>query len=806
MPLRYVRSKLSLNADTALSAVVATTSITRDLSELTQFPPAKAAAGVLLVIFQTIQDIQQNRTECYRLARRCLSLLVDIKDQMDGRMEDAPEALLKNLKKFEATLHSIQEYMSNAAERKWHDRLLRKSSIEEAIADYNSQLDDAARSFQIATLIQIHYAVSNRSRTNLSSLSLSPPPAYSRTTDSLDSLEIVSSPTSLDSPELPTAASRTSILSQSSGTSSDGFVFVSEPEEMAVVIAKAIPAAISDEDRWLLDNRGYRRYSHSEVMMKRRLRGSVGWWSSTTHVHVEGRALVQKSYGEYGDQSMKKWMRDVRILQNLYHPNLPQMVGYSTDEAPTPFILLANVQTRLPQALVLDTIRNGSLASCTSLILRYYRDTLDATLYMQRQLNLSDSKTQDYVEHASYRIDAENTLVMGLPPPEIDNITSWRNFGLAHSIRDVYLNLLPSRGYARHPLDQLHTDEEDPGMQMKAAHLGMLMRSIFPGEADANIVHARLKALLHEQDDEEEEEDDWVGVSKVTLAQIRRAAIAANGHDFSWHKSNIVPHRFSIGDVGYLPSDSEGPFSDSFVVVGNVLKQNMVDIEVVPNTFGEQAAWDGGFRKKQTLQPFQLPYSVYGWPVVATPGTKQELRVVHESFMKSTGGAWKVLLDKGAMIAHKSGVKPEELILITRVGTDDDFMLHDFRAYTVPGAHMHNNFHGRNNAFGQNRPGFGSGFNQPGHFQHPHMHMNAPPGMVPSFGGMTMAPLVFYLFSSSHKDHVPYWSESPMYQPLAPGANPPPFSPQLAGKCTGTKGRSFGFIDYIQLHAEDFQT
>lgn len=30
---------------------------------------------------------------------------------------------------------------------------------------------------------------------------------------------------------------------------------------------------------------------------------------------------------------------------------------------------------------------------------------------------------------------------MGLPPPEVDNIVSWRNFGLAHSIRSVYLNV-----------------------------------------------------------------------------------------------------------------------------------------------------------------------------------------------------------------------------------------------------------------------------------------------------------------------------------------------------------------------------
>ena len=76
-------------------------------------------------------------------------------------------------------------------------------------------------------------------------------------------------------------------------------------------------------------------------------------------------------------------------------------------------------------------------------------------------------------ENASFRIDAEQTLVMGLPPPEIDNIVSGRNYGLAHSIRGVYIQvlvlesafmllliwslisrqLLPNRGWAQQPYD-----------------------------------------------------------------------------------------------------------------------------------------------------------------------------------------------------------------------------------------------------------------------------------------------------------------------------------------------------------------
>lgn len=79
---------------------------------------------------------------------------------------------------------------------------------------------------------------------------------------------------------------------------------------------------------------------------------------------------------------------------------------------------------------------------------------------MQRQLSLTDSKIQDYVEarlfhfdsttqslcswlaqYASFRIEGYDTMVMGLPPPEVHNLTSYRNFGLAHSIRDIFIQV-----------------------------------------------------------------------------------------------------------------------------------------------------------------------------------------------------------------------------------------------------------------------------------------------------------------------------------------------------------------------------
>ena len=47
------------------------------------------------------------------------------------------------------TLREIHDFMSKEANNKWRVRLMRKSTIEEALADFNLKLDDAARAFQV---------------------------------------------------------------------------------------------------------------------------------------------------------------------------------------------------------------------------------------------------------------------------------------------------------------------------------------------------------------------------------------------------------------------------------------------------------------------------------------------------------------------------------------------------------------------------------------------------------------------------------------------------------------------------------
>ena len=53
MPLRYVKKRLT--TENVLSVAVATSELSREISDLLQFAPARAATGILYLIFKTIQ-------------------------------------------------------------------------------------------------------------------------------------------------------------------------------------------------------------------------------------------------------------------------------------------------------------------------------------------------------------------------------------------------------------------------------------------------------------------------------------------------------------------------------------------------------------------------------------------------------------------------------------------------------------------------------------------------------------------------------------------------------------------------------
>ncbi|KAG1865953.1 hypothetical protein F4604DRAFT_1585898 [Suillus subluteus] len=768
MPLRFIRTKkLGIDVD-PLQAAIATTAFARDLMTTMQFPPAAAAVSVLLLILKTIQAI--NKSGCDRLARRAAQILIDINEQMRGRYHDAPEALLRNLDRFESTLISIHQFMRKLADLKWSDRFLRKSSIDDALVEYMRMLDEAAQAFQLATLINIHLAVSSL-RGNAASnataervIDALPPPAYHEVLNGPDSVAVeIRSPGIIDAAELTVAESDPLVAA--------GGEFLSSPEKKFTDHYLPVELSSLTLDDHGVSNKFFFFFLLAHVLYTNlvstipSVRGYL-----TRPVSVAGRM----KYDDDKDHAYSKWLRDVKVLQNLYHPNLPQMLGFSDERAPTPFILLANVQTHSPRALVREVLRSSSLGTSIELLLRFYRDLADTAMYVQRQLNLDESKVQDFIEASSLRVDSLKTLVVGLPPPRNGEWYTARNYGLAHTLLDACLRMLPNNGRVTYSYDrgeEFVTEE----MQKKINHLVTLARALLPGGRQTPALPTQLEALIEETESE---------TPSLTLRQIRDLTWNAEGaHGHTWYERNVPADKFSVGDIGYIPVG--GDFR-SFVLLSNVIKDGKAILGLSQRSHGEHWCWEHVPIHRQPLQAYELPEAVAGWPVAVPPYSQIDVVVVHEAFLSCVKDAWQYLLKNGKGHAADSGIRPEDLILVTHVGTHQDFYVRDFRSKPfIPQTHAAN-------------PQFTA--NQ---FHHQHRHgFHQPPGFGFQNHGVPFnqpaLPAIVYLLTSLDANHEPHWSPSPVCLPNGVSRQP------LARHFTTKIGWKTGFLNYVQLHAEDF--
>jgi len=330
-------------------------------------------------------------------------------------------------------------------------------------------------------------------------------------------------------------------------------------------------------------------------------------------------------------------------------------------------------------------------------------------------------------------------------------------------------------------------------LQQKISHLAVLARALLPDVSNAAEVSARLSEIIDADGDEDDSDSHHTTLS---LRQIRLAALSSANHAKMWRARTVPAYKYRIGDLGYIP---DGKDFGSFVVLQNVVADGLVSFELVHNATGWQGCWDRGFRQNTDLQPFPAYMNAYGWAIVVPPSTEQDVQVIHDMCLASPTVGWRFLLDHGKSLAVTHGLKPEELILVTRVGTDQQFKIHDLRQIpfmhpthhnTMPQLHAHP-------AFGMqmhNRPGFGQHSAFGGHHQHQHpMHMN-------SFMAQQLQPQIFYLFTSADEDSPPYWSETPMYQRLEKGAK----RPEVRARAAPSIGWCHGYLNYVQLHAEDF--
>ena len=163
-----------------------------------------------------------------------------------------------------------------------------------------------------------------------------------------------------------------------------------------------------------------------------------------------------------------------------------------------------------------------------------------------------------------------------------------------------------------------------PDTQRKVHHLTMIARASLPGSDDVALVQQRLHKLLDSLDDEGDDDEEDLDSALIlsdkdaplsSLRQIRKAAMAAGAHQQTWFANDgIAPHRFAVGDIGYLPktsSNGEKGWED-FVVLCNLFDEGLANMETKHEVNGKQGGWQGGPHRWDDLPAFELPGGIHG--------------------------------------------------------------------------------------------------------------------------------------------------------------------------------------------------
>lgn len=128
-PSPGANKRRALTVDSVVSGAKVASTIIREVADMTQFPPARAVANLLLAVCEALevrrcfclfprrqvgpltwgrsrQGVRRNKDQCRRLAERAAGILLDVGEHMEGRWESAPESLVENLSKFEKCVRS----------------------------------------------------------------------------------------------------------------------------------------------------------------------------------------------------------------------------------------------------------------------------------------------------------------------------------------------------------------------------------------------------------------------------------------------------------------------------------------------------------------------------------------------------------------------------------------------------------------------------------------------------------------------------------------------------------------------------
>ncbi|KAI0289116.1 hypothetical protein BC826DRAFT_636006 [Russula brevipes] len=636
----------------------------KTLSDVAPIPPLTVATNVVLSILQIISDIKTNQQGCLSLMRRATELLMFLQKRMKGK-EDAPQSLLDDIREFEETLRSIHKFICRLTQLGLVRRGFEKSSIQDQLVQHEQRLEDARWRFQLSLSIETSYA-----QGVLGGASSNNPPRIvgQGVASAMESPEAPPSSLAGYPPKFPVSGFE--VVNQFHGHDKSPSPTIHMPTEEEAFLADMI----GDTDKF-----GFRRYHQSDVIIRKSNRKAIGWFQGSSDADVCGRKMTIKRYEGENDLALKEWVRDIKTLRNLQfvlarflvafvanrrhvsHENLPQMLGYSNGKTPTPFVLLAGVQNRTLDSVMQSVLTTRGLADCANLILRTYRDIVSATAHAQRQLSLSEIDTQYFIEHATYSIDSDNTVIVGLPPPHVAGKIKFL-IGTETSVVTCVTQVL--QGLVDVESSALQVGPQKMAMTFnKYKRLCDLLYFLLPQDREGLDLSPELEDLL----------DGANEGNPLTLSALQAVSKHQSQSVRPLHGGSLV-RPLKPGDYGYITGLSMD-FS-SFVVLGSVQDGECVD--EMKHVVGE-ADCTMFMRRHDTVTCHQsdLPTGASSvadeWECWEVPLLENgaDIRVRHKEGLASAKSAWEFLVAHGASLTSRHGIEPQALILVTRYERQD---------------------------------------------------------------------------------------------------------------------------------------
>ncbi|KAI0039613.1 hypothetical protein FA95DRAFT_1003428 [Auriscalpium vulgare] len=149
------------------------------------------------------------------------------------------------------------------------------------------------------------------------------------------------------------------------------------------------------------DIHGFRRYHQSAVQLRRTNNRAIGWFSGTA-------------------EATNQWAEEVKMLQNLFHANLPQLVGYSDEETSNPFILLSNVQTHEYTSYMHHVARTEETHLGISKLTQAAADVYSAASFITQHLSLDKGQICLFIQNSTFVVDCNDfKVVVGLPSKQV---------------------------------------------------------------------------------------------------------------------------------------------------------------------------------------------------------------------------------------------------------------------------------------------------------------------------------------------------------------------------------------------------